>query len=597
MIPYKTHNPKLNSSKEEKGMVMIMALMIGLILIAGATGLVIRQLMARKIGTFDSYQQMAENAAVNGFNRILGTLNSPTDEYGYLYLFNNASIPDPSTGALIDNYQWEATNPVVDEYCRNTSKLPIHPEDENNLYWPTGRTKGSPVTQTAVPITLNAANSKGEATTLLRKDGKHGIEPSFRLRSYKLLNFDRTSGKGKGVFEVEGIIKRTSPDGNKKQAARFLMTRYLDIFASVDAPKHWAVLAGENFGVNSGRTKIHGDGLVAWITSTRPQNCTDTPGDISREDSSATSSDPLIWPMDRGLPTAVLFQGDQTEDTSPGNSGVRRIWSFDDRDSDVAADRGSCTAIACTRENNGSIYSEPSLSDNGESTNIIKIKHDEICTNNTNSNVCHLYIEHMQLNNTKVFIETTGEKGGIRKIVLHLTLPSNNPDTVGKGGSIILGQNSQLCVSTEITNNKTPECNEKPEELVIASSEMNSNWYSSTACLDTTNTVSFAGNSLPAAWLAMAHGSIQLRGDTTLKGVIWSRSICTNGHSLDLYTSSDTNLISGPNTNAQEIKSASYVYDAAQAWQWEEYGFRGFGKTTLRGLRGDGLDTFQRFGG
>lgn len=595
MLPSKSRHPKLNPPQEEKGMVMIMALMIGLILIAGATGLVLRQLMARKIGTFDSYQQMAENAAVNGFNRILGTLNSPSDEYGYLYLLNNASTPDPSTSELVDNYQWEVTNPVIDEYCRNASTLPIHPEGEN-LYWPTGRTKGSPNTQTVIPITLNTVSSKGEATTLLRTDGKHGIEPSFRLRSYKLLSFDTISGKGKGVFEVEGIVKRTSPDGNKKQAARFLMTRYLDIFALVDAPKHWAVLAGENFGVNNGRTQIHGDGLVAWLTSTPPQNCNDTPGDISREDTSATSSDPLIWPMDRGLPTAVLFQGDKTEDTSTDNSGVRRIWSFDDRDSDEAADRGSCTAIACTRENNGNIYSAPSLSDEGNSTNIIKIKHDEICANNTNSNVCHLYIEHMHLNNTKVFIEATGKQKGIRKIVLHLTLPASNPNTIGQGGSITLGQNSLLCVSTEITKDKTPECNEKPEELVIASSEMNSNWYSSTTCSDTTNTVSFAGNSLPAAWLAMAHGSVQLRGNTTLKGIIWSRSICTNGHALDLFTSSDPGVISSPYSNAQEIKSASYVYDAAKAWQWEEYGFRGFGKTTLRGLRGDGLDTFQRFG-
>ena len=28
---------------------------------------------------------------------------------------------------------------------------------------------------------------------------------------------------------------------------------------------------------------------------------------------------------------------------------------------------------------------------------------------------------------------------------------------------------------------------------------------------------------------------------------------------------------------------------------WNKLNFRGFGKTTLRGLRGEGLDTFQRF--
>lgn len=593
----KYHNRKLNPPKEEQGIVMIMALMIGLMLIAGATGLVIRQLMARKIGTFDSYQQMAENAAVNGFNRILGTLNNPSDENGHFYLLNNASIPDPSTNTLIDNYQWEDTNPVLDEYCTNKPILPIHPEG-GNLYWPTGRTKGSLINQTAIPITLNTVSSKGEATTLLRTDGNRGVQPSFRLRSYKLLSYDTTKGKGKGVFEVEGIVKRTSTNGKKDQAARFLMTRYLDIFASVDAPKHWAVLAGENFNLGNGRTKIYGDGLVAWLTSTPPQNCNNMPGNIERKETSTTDLDPLIWPInsDRGLPTAVLFKGDETEDTSTENSSERRIWSFDDRESDVAANRGSCTAIACTRENNGNTYSAPSLLDNGESSNIIKIKHDEICTSKPNSNVCHLYIEHMYLDNTKIFIEATGKNDGIRKIVLHLALPARNPDAIGEGGSIVLGENSQLCVSTKVVIDATPQCNEKPEELVIASSEMSSNWYSATTCSDTTNTVSIKGDSLPAAWLAIAHGSVQLTGNTTLKGIIWSRSICSNGHSLDLYASSDTNLIISKDSNAQDLKSASYVYDAAKAWQWEEYGFRGFGKTTLRGLRGDGLDNFQRFG-
>ena len=587
------HHLKQKKSNEDQGIVMVIALMVGLILIAGATGLVLRQLMARKIGTFDSYQQMAENAAVNGFNRILGTLNSPGNELGYLYLLNNSSIPDPDTGALVEDYQWEIVNPSIDEYCTDTNTFPDHPSG-TNLLWPTGRTSGSPISQTATPVTLNTVDSQGKATSLLRTDGGRGIEPSFRLRSYKLISFDQTSGQGKGVFEVEGIIKRTSANGDKDQVARSLMTRYLDIYASVDAPKYWAVLAAEQ--LDLGNTTIHGDGLVAWLRSTPPSTCSNMLSTVMRQDTSATGSDPLIWPMNRGLPTAVLFQGDKTEDMDPDNSNVRRVWSFDDRSPDASAFRGDCTAIACTREDNGSTYRTPSLLDDGSANNIIKINHDEICTSQPNSNVCHLYVEHMHLNQTKVFIEATGANNGIRKIVLHLTLPTSNPEAIGKGGSIVLTGESQLCVSADISDTGTPTCSENPEELVIASSEMNSDWYSSTACSDTTNTVSFKGSTLPAAWLAMAHGSVQLSGNTTLKGIIWSRSICTNGHSLDLYTSSDTNMLTSSSSTIQAIKSASYVYDAAKAWQWADYGFRGFGKSTLRGLRGDGLDTFQRFG-
>ena len=49
--------------------------MMGMVLIAGVTGLLIRQLTARKLAASESYQQMAETAALNGFNRILSELN------------------------------------------------------------------------------------------------------------------------------------------------------------------------------------------------------------------------------------------------------------------------------------------------------------------------------------------------------------------------------------------------------------------------------------------------------------------------------------------------------------------------------------------
>ena len=35
----------------------------------------IRQIMARKLGAAESYQQMAESAALSGLNRIIGDLN------------------------------------------------------------------------------------------------------------------------------------------------------------------------------------------------------------------------------------------------------------------------------------------------------------------------------------------------------------------------------------------------------------------------------------------------------------------------------------------------------------------------------------------
>ena len=95
------------NKKGEEGIVMVMALMMGVVLIAGATALLIRQMMAQKIGVYSSYQQIAENAAVNGFNRILGTINSPSNSYGYLLLLDNGPAIDSDAGTTSENYLWE----------------------------------------------------------------------------------------------------------------------------------------------------------------------------------------------------------------------------------------------------------------------------------------------------------------------------------------------------------------------------------------------------------------------------------------------------------------------------------------------------------
>ena len=66
---------------------MLIALMMGMVLMAGVTGLLLRQLMGRKLGAAESYQQMAETAALNGFNRILGELNNDDNRAYKGYLF------------------------------------------------------------------------------------------------------------------------------------------------------------------------------------------------------------------------------------------------------------------------------------------------------------------------------------------------------------------------------------------------------------------------------------------------------------------------------------------------------------------------------
>ena len=77
----------------EQGIALVRALLLGFLLISGASALLVRKLVERKVGALTSYQQMAENAAISGFNRILSQLNNPTrTQYkGYLYRIDNNS--------------------------------------------------------------------------------------------------------------------------------------------------------------------------------------------------------------------------------------------------------------------------------------------------------------------------------------------------------------------------------------------------------------------------------------------------------------------------------------------------------------------------
>ena len=78
-LQHPTRKPDL---QDEQGIALVISLLMGMLLITAATGLVVRQLTARKLGASESYQQMAETAASNGFNRIISVINN-SDESNY----------------------------------------------------------------------------------------------------------------------------------------------------------------------------------------------------------------------------------------------------------------------------------------------------------------------------------------------------------------------------------------------------------------------------------------------------------------------------------------------------------------------------------
>ena len=112
-------------AKDEQGMALAIAMLMGLMLTAASSGLLTKQLMLRRLGAAESYKQLAEMAATSGMNRLLASMNTvDTSEAGvdltYLWELNqnaNFSNSDPN------QQQWDL--PVAS--IRPKLNQPCHP--------------------------------------------------------------------------------------------------------------------------------------------------------------------------------------------------------------------------------------------------------------------------------------------------------------------------------------------------------------------------------------------------------------------------------------------------------------------------------------
>lgn len=561
------------SSREERGIALLLALLIGMLLIAAATGLLIRQLMARKLGASESYQQLAETAAVNGFNRILGRLNnnSPDDYLGFLYAVNNREkagepgIPKPG-------YQWNlfATDapPVLPQLCTNTSALLSN-----------GAINWDPLEET--PLSLPSDGDTYAGT--LRDDGRDdGIKTYYRLRGY-------AKPSGEGVFEVEGLVRREGT-GEGEELSRALLTRTLNVSAMVLTPEDWAVIAG-NY-LNLGSSSIAGastesKGKIVWNVSSDANfrnpssNCANAsylktlPGlSFSGSDTSIESAIARdLWPVLQGSIPLTSYDKGKTIDMMPASTSKVRIWSFDDSGDSASGCRDS---VVCTRAHDSTSTSVPAVSktlDNSNGRWTVAIDADDICAaKNSTNTVCHLFVEHINLSNTNVRFRTLGS--AIEAVVLHLELPYNSAVASDLSGRIQLDGNSSLC----LTSTSGSSCDvSQPERLVISSST----GPQPSQCSSITSkpyVLQIAGDALPAALIHLPKASLSLSAEAQMAGIVWAHDICANGHGLQLST---------------EVGGTPVIASAQQFWGWEPE--NGYGRQVLRGIRGTGLDIFKRF--
>ena len=574
--------------KEERGMAMVMALLMGFTLVAGATGLMVRQMMARKLGAAESYNQLAESAALNGLNRIISDLNKDDrDNYtGFLLTLRN------------DSQQWGWANPNAPAKDNSPSTQLIELCTPVNRFinaYPSGTNNEPDI----VPI--NTSNIRDDAVS-------GDIEVGYRLRSY---NTTATAGNGEGSFYVEGIVRR-----GETVLSRALLKRALYVSSRVAGAGDWAVMSGHNLRLNN--TRIDGPGYVFYLTKSPDNysadeyssNCFSSLLDdvgATNGDLGGPNSDNQIWPINvdetkrgiSGLPPVNLFEKDRVDDTtSASNGGKIRIWSFDDniapadRDGDGNNDLDSdgteilysplpCGEVVCVRDADDTSEADfRTLSEEGITANInngkISLDRSILC-NGSNKFDCHIYIDHINLSQTKLHFESSDANA----IVLHLDQPVNYPTDLNLTQAVRLTGSAELCAASMSLGSS--RCSGKPEQLVIMAAAGSA--PTTNACGRTERSVIFSGSTLPYAMLYLPTG-IARPNDASMTGLIWASSICVLS---DQNTASNFNL-------KTEQNGISVVQKANNHWGWtDRFNYPGYGRMVTRAIRGTSLDVFERW--
>jgi hypothetical protein len=610
-------------ANQEQGMAMVMALLMGTVLLAGTSGLMIRQMMARKLGAAESYNQLAESAALNGLNRIISDLNKDDrDNYtGFLLTLRN------------DSQQWGWANPNTPATQTSPSTQLVElctPVEKFINAYPLGTDDAPGI------IPINTSN--------IRADGVDGeLEVGYRLRSY---NTTATGGNGEGSFYVEGIVKR----GNTV-LSRALLKRALYVSSRVAGAGDWAVISGHNLRLNN--TSIDGPGYVFYLTKS-PDNysagqySTSCFGSLlddvgaTNKDLGGPDSDNQIWPINidetkrgvSGLPPANLFEKDRINDTtSDSNGDTIRIWSFDDtppapgdRDGDGNIDIDlltgdvvlypalPCGEVVCVRDADQTNASDfRTLAEEGialnETEGKIKLTKTILCNNSDNFD-CHVHLDHVKLSSTKLHLEPS-ESGAI---VLHLDQPVSYPNNLNLTQAIHLSGSAELCAAT------SNDCSTKPEQLVIMAASGEA--PATDACYRTKQSVVFTGETLPYALLYLPTG-IARPNNATLTGLVWASSICVLNNESSLPnegTLPDEDSLSNDGTLPDEdsltndgtlpdedtpppsfyLKTEqdgiSIVQKANDHWGWtNRFNYPGYGRMVTRAIRGTSLDVFERW--
>ena len=571
--------------REEEGIALVMTMLLGASLLACVSALMIRQLTARKLVASESYRQLAETAANNGLNQILSELNNDKKDGYRGYLLGLSNVEDTSNSKT--NYEWKKINteqsPILHEICTDTTKgLPDHPEG-NDKMWPTDAVEEQ---------TTQGLNS-------IRDDGKEELHSYYRLRSYKNPPKSDQFDNGEAKFIIEGLVQRKGMVKGQ-YLARARLERSLKVEAAVLKKRedNWAVLFAHDYQL--GETKVRGNGLITWaVPEGSAEKISEDCGtsNLAKRISDSASSElqQKIWPVtNQSLESSAmktLFELKGNVDRRSSNS-QKRIWRIDDTNSYQTGWQNYSNNSVCKRSRWRGLFpiceriddgSDPTLQSNYDAVvkNVwdfyqkphlykgweIVLSQEEFCPGKSGD--CHIYIEHLNLENSKVYIENDK-----RPVILHLTTPSHDQNNLsGSNGTFQIASKALLCGVDQ--GQKT--CNKKPERLIIVSDHDTKSPNKDTSCNSIHYPLKIAGTSLPHSFIMLRKGSVELTENTKLNGAIWSHNICANNNTLNIAIPSN------------------FMQKTYDLWDWKNKNFAGLGRSTSRAIRGSGYDTFQRF--
>ena len=214
----------------EEGMALLVAMLMGAVLLAGSSGLMIRQIMA----------QIGRSRKLSADGRVGCT-----------------EWPEPHHRRP----EWQRPRQLHWIFT-------IPEQQRREKGWALPNTEGFELVELCTPVTKYTkafpAGTQDQAPEVIinqgtiRADGvPDDIQISYRLRSY---DTTAAAGNGEGTFYVEGFVKR-----GDTTLAQALLRRSLYVNSKVPGVGDWSVMSGRNLRLNN--TEIVGPGNIFYLTS------------------------------------------------------------------------------------------------------------------------------------------------------------------------------------------------------------------------------------------------------------------------------------------------------------------------------------------